>query len=524
MAKPAGNQRGGTPSPDVVEEKVIGYIDRLAEVLAQCANDMESRPEAFLWGARRSLEAILSAVNAKDGSTKTSVDLTVGQLLEQFEKREGLIDRDIVGALRALQVEGNYGTHLQSHEPMACSEPVERCRPALAHAVKWFFERSNVGEREIPPKIQAALDVIAKKAPSPARVERERAEEAKESATREITRLRKNVAGANEELEQARDDATKLRRRIADLESGRGRAPRTVEEPAEATSAPGALGRVVAPALIVIAILAAAAGVWAILRSGPADQPATTTPVLTMVSPTPSARGSDVAPPGDDGGAAPPAIPVVPAIPTAAAVTAIPSIDAGAEAAHDCRVGMIWIKGRPVSFGEPYPRPWLKAPKETGLSATVASFCIDITAVTAKDFAPAELAAADSSGFKGSGCLRSGSALRNCVNQIEAARHCAGRGARLPKLVEWELVASVGADKRLNISREDREWVDDPFPSPEWGRGPPQQCDDKACFLVREKRLTDADAPAGAARYSWMRRPNAYWAGDLVFRCARDPE
>src|ERR1700729_1387654 len=106
-----------------VEVKVVGYVARLADVLRQCANDVDDRPDAFLWGARRSLEAMMLAIHAKDPAAKSNIDTSVGHLLEQPEKKGVLIDHNVRGALPTLQTEGNIGTHVQSHEPMDYQQP-----------------------------------------------------------------------------------------------------------------------------------------------------------------------------------------------------------------------------------------------------------------------------------------------------------------------------------------------------------------------------------------------------------------
>jgi formylglycine-generating enzyme required for sulfatase activity len=175
-----------------------------------------------------------------------------------------------------------------------------------------------------------------------------------------------------------------------------------------------------------------------------------------------------------------------------------------------------------VELGEPYPRPWLKVPQKSGLRATVAPFCLDQHPVRAAAFLAGRRAAEDDPRFRGAGCHpardRSGSAV-NCVTHTEAETWCKELGARLPRLAEWELWASRGADKRIELPG-DFEWVADPSPSPAWTRRPPQECEGAPCFLARQERF--GAPPLGEARFSWMRYAASKWLGNLTFRCALD--
>jgi formylglycine-generating enzyme required for sulfatase activity len=506
----AADSGGG--SAKEVDAKVQGYIDRLGESLGQCANDVEDRPDAFLWNARRSLEAMLLAVSTKAGTPKPP-DMGIGKLFEQFESKEGLIDPDIRDALRSLQTAGNYGTHLQGHTSMKFWGPAERCRRSLVDAVRWFFERSNISPRAMPAAIKDALLVLEGKTPPPPRVERERAKS-------ELARLERD----REERDQLLEDLKVARDQVAALQDKPEETARTARSAAIADGEAGSRlrgnGR---PAAVVAAIvLCVAVGVFgATWLKGESAGSGDAKTVQSSIHD--AGRGSADPVPSGSGSAV---------VPIVAAIDAGGAADAGKNAAvsdagatSDCRDGMVKLGGGSIKLGEPYPRSsWWSESKKTGLAATVPPFCIDRSQVLAKDFTLKGTAAElEPTRFKGSTCQRAGKRGKqvNCVTHDEALRHCEARGARLPRLVEWEYIASSGNKEIRDITSADHEWIEDTFPSPAWLGRALEPCDGGSCYyLVREEPLS-AILP-GSARYSWMRYHGNEWAGNIMFRCAKD--
>ncbi len=512
MGKPAEN---GGVSAQEVEARVREYIDRLEGFLKQCANDVEDRPDAFLWNARRSLEAMLLAVSTKAGIPKPP-DMGIGKLLEQFESKDGLIDPDVRGALRNLQSEGNYGTHLQNHDRMAFSQPAKRCRQSLVDAVNWFFQRSNIRPREVPEPIREALAVIEGEAPSPARIQRKRADDERTRLEREQEKLRAERDTLQQDLKVAGEQMKTLKRKLEELEREQGR-------PATARGEDGTRPRGIRrPAVLAVAVLLGgtlgAFGVaWLMSEQGRHGDAETVPPSVHDAG-----NGTADPIPGDGGAGVTPIV----ATDAGGGVDAGEGADAGdAGAPLGCPEGMVKFNGGLTKFGEPYPRSsWWSDSKKTGLSATVSPFCIDRTEVPAKAFALKGTAAAlEPPRFKRSSCHRAGKSGQpmNCVTHDEASQHCANRSARLPKLVEWEHIASLSSKSSIDIPEKGHEWIEDAFPSPAWPDRAPELCDGGPCyFLAREESLPKA--PSGGARYSWMRYPVDHWAGDVTFRCAQD--
>lgn len=507
-----GADKSGDEKISINDPRVRVYMLQLESCLEQCARDVEARPDAFLWNARRSVEAMLRVIQVRI-AVPGLADTPLDKLLDALEKKH--LPQGARSAFRIVQADGNFGVHVQGPEAPDYGDYVKRCRLTLQQAVEWFYKQPDMPRT--PDEVNRALAVFAGQAPSFLKVEQDAAAGVKR-------RLEAELASAIGELEAAQNENTRLRR---DLERAR-RSPGSVSE---TTAGSAALSSLWTPKVLIGAVLgvlllvgtAAAVRGYALEPSPPTAGAATppTRPSFTTVG-----SGSAVAPAGatagvnfTEGPGAPDAVAPDPA----SAAPGVAPAEASAATLGTCPDDTIAFAGGAVELGEPYPRPWLKTPRKSGLRATVAPFCLDQHAVRTATLGGGKRAAEGDPKFRTSGCHpatdRSGSAV-NCVQHTEADAWCKERGARLPSLAEWEIVASRGADRKLELPGKTGEWVADPFPAAAWNRGPAQECEGAPCFLAREERISSS--PPGGARFSWMRYAASTWLGSMTFRCARD--
>lgn len=527
MAKAA--EKGGDDKIPSDDAQIPGYLLQLERYLTQCARDIDARPDAFLWNARRSIEAMARVILIR-GAVPTSVDMTLDNLLEVLGKKH--LPAGDRNAFRNVQNEGNFGVHVQRHDAPSYERSVERCRPSLQDAVTWFY--TQPGMPPMPDQVKRALDVLARRAPSFLKVEQDAKADADSalemelaSAKRDLAAVRKESASLRRELEgkleAARKENADLQRELDQARCSPAGLAVSTTNPAVLSSPWATKGRVRAVlGAVLLAGAAAAAGGYVLRRSSttasnpplPAPPPSVTIVDGTAVAPAVAAASAGV-PEGEGALASARPAPV-------AAAPPVPSAEASAAPVGGCPDETIPVAGGDVEFGEPFPRSWLKAPKKSGLHATVAPFCLDQHAVRARDFEAGKRASERDRGFR-STCNaatdRSGSAV-NCVTHTEAEAWCKDRGARLPSLAEWEFVASIDADRKLDLPGKTGEWIADPFPAPAWNRGPSQNCEGEPCFLARGDHVTSA--PPGGARFSWTRYAASKWLGTITFRCARD--
>jgi hypothetical protein len=518
MAK--GTDKSGDDKIPIDDPRVSGYLRQLENSLKQCAHDVEARPDAFLWNARRSIEAMLRVLHLR-GAVSVPIDAPLDKLIDALDRN--LVPQNARNAFHGVRADGNFGAHVQGPEAPEYGDFVKRCRLTLRQVVEWFYKQPDMPRT--PDEVNRALAVLAGDAPTFLEEEQEKAAAAvKRDLDAALASARREIALARRNLEATERENTRLQREL-DLERTRRSPASSVNEttagaPASSLPAPVLIGAV----LVVLVLVGTAAAV-----RGCAPEPSTPTAGATPPPARPSSTtvgsGSAVAPAGATVGATVtegPGAPDTAAPAAASAAAGAAPAEPSAAPLRSCPDDMIALLGGTVDFGEPYRRPWLKAPRTSGLHAPVAPFCLDQHAVRATALWSGRRASEGERGFASTGCnpARAGSkSAVNCVTHTEAETWCKERGARLPSLVEWELVASRGADKRLELPGDTFEWVADPFPSPAWDRGPPQKCDGAPCFLAREGR---ADPSPGGARFSWMRYPDSKWLGTRTFRCALD--
>ena len=95
-------------------------------------------PEAALWMARKTVEAICRKIFEQHISSNTNNTTKLDKYIELLSK-ENILPQYIIIPLRTIQYYGNYGTHAQGDDSIALTnEYAEPCIQALKTIIKWY--------------------------------------------------------------------------------------------------------------------------------------------------------------------------------------------------------------------------------------------------------------------------------------------------------------------------------------------------------------------------------------------------
>lgn len=503
--------RPPSPQPDRVDH----YCKVLRYCLDQCADHRTEGHDVLLWNARRASESILYAL--AEGTEAASA------LHKQFDEQKPIdhhrlivdlerlkrLHSTVAKQLQIVRQAGNLGAHTQAPEVLIDETTLKGCLGALAEAVEWFCQHSelaSVAPRELR-KLASELT-----SPNPRPSPRDAHENAILTIERDRDRLRDQHAAARGEVERLRDEVRRL--------SGSQRALPPGHEPTPAWRGIGAALRVG----LVGALFGLGVGFWAGGRFG-GDRAATMGPVEAVAGSAaepPVASGLGV--PSRVAASSPPVLPTVPPEPASTSATAPATAPAttASSVGPSCPEGMRLFAAGTLSLDRgPHPRrDWPAPERRKPGRLDVAPFCLDPAPVTTSAFlgaAPAETKKRRSRGAKQCNTRKDGGALpTNCVSAEDAARHCGERGLRLPTVGEWEV--AVRAVPPVRLSPDTGEWASDSFPPTVFGYREGRGTSERMWF---DKRLDGR--PADEPRLSWHHRAkDDATLPKLSFRCARD--
>lgn len=96
-------------------------------------------PEASLWMARKTAEAVCRQVFEQEVSDNSNAETSFDKFLEMFGKQR-VVPRYVLIPLRTIQSYGNYGTHDQGADGgIITTEYAQPCLNALTTIVKWYL-------------------------------------------------------------------------------------------------------------------------------------------------------------------------------------------------------------------------------------------------------------------------------------------------------------------------------------------------------------------------------------------------
>lgn len=148
---------------DDVQLGLTNYVARLAELLAQCASEVDRDPETFLWHARRVLEVVCLILYSISENRLNQDDGSAGDLDARIRnlKKKGLATSVMTIALDNLRQNGNLGVHVRNPDQESYRIPVNQVRTVLPDVVDWLFVESVARHYiECPESVDQALRAI----------------------------------------------------------------------------------------------------------------------------------------------------------------------------------------------------------------------------------------------------------------------------------------------------------------------------------------------------------------------------
>lgn len=205
-----------------------------------------------------------------------------------------------------------------------------------------------------------------------------------------------------------------------------------------------------------------------------------------------------------------------PAAPVRAEVVLAPA--APASPSLRCPEGMVLLPETLLRLGPPEGgrADWPSA-RNLVQPVRVGPSCLDARARTWAQFA--EWGGAVASGKDCDWRLQDREGPVVCLTRAEAGAYCEGKGLRLARIAEWELLQrhpELGAEPDRV-----REWVGDPFPPEDLGYAPDPRL--QARFGLFRDRLKGTPSSERAPRNSWNRQELGQRYTNLGFRCAGEP-
>jgi formylglycine-generating enzyme required for sulfatase activity len=521
------------------------YLEILEDALDECAyersNAETGSPEAFLWHARRCLEAMVLALShapveptrqkALEEARRSNDGQPSIDALRRACKAANLTDRTIENLFQTLQSVGNIGVHVKGPGSEPKKHDLRSARSTLFIGIEWLFKTSPI-QRDIPRRISDALASLESDIPRPSRVQQAiQAHEMRLAQQEELRqdfelRLRQTETESQILRERNQSLASSLAAQRRDLEAARAER----RHPAAAGAAQPVLSRLffvgVFLALGTGAALGAGAATWLGSSRSTRVEPLVTAmssaSVAASIEPSSRAQG-DRARADDldaharraanallDRGAA-----SAPADDTATLPAAQPT----------CPEGMTLLPAESLALGQPIGgrQDWPPASTRRLAPLEVAAFCVDRAPVSRASLDAWRLAARRAPASRCSGTERP-DAPADCVSDEDANAYCAERSARLPRIAEWERIAR--ADLLPTAPGLPEEWVSDTFPPAVFGRhgcsAHSARCNHR---MIRGERLPAQRLPREPnVRYSWNApNPQALVRPALGFRCAAAP-
>lgn len=507
-------------------DPVQGYEERLEALLQQCAEDFQTRPDAFLWNCRRCLECVAYAQlssqqqNYQPGSREGELSNFAGKLPRKLQDEW----RFVVG-------KSNLAVHVTGPVVGDLFEDARTCKEQLDKIVRWYFDPDNTRADRLPPGIASSLDQLRRggvpKLDLPRELEAKQ-REIEQQLQRQFQQEREVLlhqlrdaqvqgtrAGTLEaSLLEERTRRAQLERNILTLDDElRVAREKLAEREPMQSSTP------TPPPAVIFAAKNSRKFFdkrdW--IRRGLVATGGLALVLLFLFFQASSSRGSA------------PALSVAPVVSGAvlqASVTVAqqepsPALPSPSAAVSDqpqvplqCPEGMIRI-GKNKHHVVPPTRSWTRnSPSPSGgAEVDVEPFCIDPKLVS-------------SSEYRGS---QSGVSRRSSSQPIlsrtheEASRFCRTvRRGRLPTVAERELAIHV---KGLEIHNRTGEWSEDAFPASVFQLGPVQeQCKGKPerCFMLfapQVEHIPDGDTSAQALDPGWNRELGSARRADIGFRC-----
>lgn len=115
------------------ENRIVQYYKK---TLAYCSSH---DPEASLWMARKTAEALCRRIFEQEISSNTNTATTLDKFIELLGK-QNILPQYVIIPLRTIQSYGNYGTHDQGKEGnIITTEYAQPCIQALTIIMKWYL-------------------------------------------------------------------------------------------------------------------------------------------------------------------------------------------------------------------------------------------------------------------------------------------------------------------------------------------------------------------------------------------------
>ncbi|MCK6520334.1 formylglycine-generating enzyme family protein [Myxococcota bacterium] len=508
------------------QQAIERYSDRLEELLALCERALQTGDqEAFLWNARRALEALCRLlITVKENKvTRDSKDLQrdLSGLIQHL-KNLNIINDPVEKQLDLARSQTNLGVHIRQPEPEDYTAAIKDVRHLLPQLVIWAMESSPDHERLFKRQIlQAKAERIESFSgdslnravslggiPAPtATTDAPTTEDSQgftESRTTDgtgTTQVRTRARGSDTEA-TAVTDAT---------DSGDAPLGLLVTDP----TVPKAPSRRWGVGLGLVGAIAIAALIGVSLSPNSAPTPA------EVVPPPSPAAAAVVAPPPEA------------AVEAVAEAELEPRIEpTPPPPAPTCPAGMTLIPASTITIGQPVggrknwptPRPARIAPIE------VPAFCVHNAPITFAEWDT--WPRRDDEALK-SDCQwgvakadKSPSSPAHCVGRAAAVAYCADAvpGGHLPTIAEWEALARSPVPN-LGQSGVQFEWAEDLFPPAVFNRRA-EPCRESFCDDGMFKKTLDPKtsvSPVGDVLWSWSQRPKGQSHNELTFRCAVAP-
>jgi formylglycine-generating enzyme required for sulfatase activity len=496
-----------TPQSDAVEH----FHDILIHCVQECADTRCGPYDVFLWNARRVAEAILYAlaVGTETGRTtgrNPSPDL--GNLVKALVSNKRLHDK-IQHDFETLRSCGNVGAHTQHLDTVVDETTLNVCLSSIVLVVEWFY-RSSALARPMPTAVARALVELKSSVQKLSRTERQ------ERQLAEAITERDNL---KHELQTQKERMRELQRAFAGQQE---ELPTVTEIRALAghdRSWPKRLGWTALGLLLGLGASLAAMQLAGYDQSGASGTQApkanVAVPVVvaaaTVACPPPPACPTCEAVPATAEGAAPESPPPPAPVPEPAAAAPPSTPDE-----PTCPEGMLLVRGGTLRLASgPVGRKKWPTPKSKPQTPDLPSFCIDLQAIRAKDFALATLPdvcrpVRGNAARKGAGSLAVNQVSRAC-----AVAYCAARDGLLPTAAQWEW--ALRSSHKPQLDTKTGEFVLDTIPFEVFGYRSVGGASDHGYFT---------GLVAGSSRSNWpllswnIDKEAAKGLRNVSFRCA----
>lgn len=514
-----------TPGKGIgIRKQVDGYAKQLQSFVTACARQRfdANQEAAFLWNARRSLEAMLRSLLAPYPPRRFE-ELEVEALLKDAIQRT-IIPYEIAPSFESLEELTRRGARVLEPTARDLSQAVSEGAQALERATSWFF-RTSSPDKQVPADVARALDIITSTKQHPTRREvaakrqRELIEELHTAVSDRdafFSSLLNQVADLTEQIETERTAARENRESLERLKTDILETVSTLDDAASLSSPTATSGRTYLPPLIAGAICLIlgllAGGYLAGEAALPEGEP-------SRVQATGDIDAADAAGDGSAGDD-------TELTDEEAASEAGDPLDVGQDDVTDpvsgsggdvsCPSGMIGFDGAEVRVIQPFPRrSWPSGPKVLP-PVEVGPFCMDREPVLVSEYQKCVAVGACPAR---NGCQGHPENYPvNCVTWSDAAAYCRWRDAGLPRIVHWERTL-LSSKVRPEPASGTWEWTGDPFPAPVLERGPVKREEDGTVwgYMALQKLFR----PRSTNRWmcSWHKAPALASRGNLSFRC-----